>query len=44
MRRTEELLNQQIRQVEITLSQLHQVNNLLEQVQILGLNYVNTTK
>lgn len=44
MKRTEELLNEKIRQMEITLAQLRQVNNLLEQVEILQLNHVNTHK
>ncbi len=44
MRRTEELLNERIRQVETTLAQLHRVNNILEQFEILGLHHVNTKK
>jgi hypothetical protein len=37
MRRTQELLNERIRQMEAMLDQFHRVNRLLEQVQILEL-------
>ena len=38
MRHTEELLNERMRQMEATLAQLHHVNRLLEQFEILALD------
>ncbi|CAF1183697.1 unnamed protein product [Rotaria sordida] len=43
MRHTQELLNEQMRQAEVTLTQLRQVNHLLEeQFKILASGHVNT--
>jgi hypothetical protein len=42
MRRTQELVDERMRQVEATLAQLHRVNNLLEQFQTLSHDNVNT--
>ncbi len=42
MRRTQELVDERMRQVEATLAQLHRVNYLLEQFQTLSHDNVNT--
>jgi len=42
MRRTQELVDERMRQVEATLAQLHRVNNLLEQFQTLSHDNLNT--
>ncbi len=42
MRRTQELLNEQMRQAEAMIAQLHRVNNLLKQFETLTHNDVNT--
>jgi hypothetical protein len=41
MRRTQELLNERIRQMEAMLDQFHRVNRLLERIEILELTNVN---
>ncbi len=41
MRRTEEILNERMRQMEAMLAQLHHVNRLLEQFQIFALSNGN---
>ncbi|CAF4668026.1 unnamed protein product, partial [Rotaria sp. Silwood2] len=42
MRHTQELLNERMRQAEITLAHLRQVNHLLEQFKTLGHSHGNT--